>query len=98
MSSLVKSNRPTSAGRQIGDRALGEAQIDDLDLVTALLVKANGRTNQRRDAIKLLLRALRIDQLTRIVGLVDTIDQNGDGQPLDRPRLLNGRALEWEIS
>ena len=38
-------------------RRLGEAQVDDLDLVAALLVEADRRAHQRGDAVELLLGA-----------------------------------------
>ncbi len=57
MSSLVNCRydiRPVRLRDGIG-RDLGKAQIDDLDLVAALLVEADGGAHQRRDAVDLFL-------------------------------------------
>ena len=78
------------AGR-LGDRRhgrrFGEAQVDDLDLVAALLVEADRRAHQRRDAVELLLAAVLIDHLAFFVLGVGAVDQHGDRDAVDAAAL-----------
>ena len=48
-------------------RRFGEAQIDDLDLVAALLVEADRGAHQRGDAVELFLGARLVDDLALVV-------------------------------
>lgn len=70
------------AGR-FGDRgngrSFGEAEVDDLDLVAALLVEADRRAHQSGDAVELLLGAVLIDHLAFFV-------LNRRRRPAPRPR------------
>src|SRR6185312_14185776 len=73
--------------RRLGDRrrlrAFGEFQVDDLDLVAALLVEADRRAHQRRNPVELFLGALLVDQLALFVLGIGTVDQHRDGDAVD---------------
>ena len=58
-------------------------QVDDLDLVAALLVEADRRAHQRRDAVELFLAALLVDHLALVVLGVDAVDQHRDRDAVD---------------
>ena len=60
-----------------------KSQIDDLDLIAALLVEADGRAHQRGDAVNLLLGARLVDGLALLVLRINSVDQNGGGDTLD---------------
>ena len=85
MSSLVNWNADSQpVGSAIGlRRRLGKAQIDDLDLVAALLVEADRRADQRGDLIDLFLAARLIGDLALVVLGVAAVDQHGDRDAVD---------------
>ena len=64
-------------------RRFGEAQIDDLDLVAALLVEADRRAHQRRDLIDLFLAARLVGDVALVVLAVGAVDQDGDRDAVD---------------
>ena len=64
-------------------RRLGEFEVHDLDLVAALLVEADRRAHQHRDAVELILAALLIDHLAFFVLGVAAVDQHGDRDAVD---------------
>ena len=64
-------------------RRFGEAQVDDLDLVAALLVEADRGAHQRGDAVELFLGARLVDGLALVVLGVDAVDQHGGRDALD---------------
>ena len=66
---------------------LGEAQVDDLDLVAALLVEADRGAHQRGDAVELLLGARLVGGLALFVLGVAAVDQHGGRDALDAPAL-----------
>ncbi len=85
-SSLVNCSMPNNpVGSAIGatDWGFGEFEVDDLDLIAALLVEADRRAHQRGDAVELLLAALLIDHLALFVLGIDAVDQHGDRDPVD---------------
>ena len=88
MSSLVNCSAEPAGG--LGDRhgrRLGEAQIDDLDLVAALLVEADRRAHQSRDLVDLLLAARLVDDVALVVLAVGAVDQDGDRDAIDAAAL-----------
>src|SRR5215216_438781 len=64
-------------------RRFGKAQIDDLDLVTALLVEADRRADQGGDAVELFLAAVLIDHFAFFVLGIGAVDQYRDRDPVD---------------
>src|SRR5882757_1017401 len=68
-------------------RCFGEAQVDDLDLVAALLVEADRRAHQGCDAIELLLAAVLIDHLAFFAPGIAAVDQHDDRNAVDPPGL-----------
>ena len=82
----VEIGRPAQFGGGLdGGRGLGKAQVDDLELVAALLVVSDGRAHERADAVEILLRARRIGDGTRSIARISAVDKNGDGDALDPP-------------
>src|SRR5205085_6724894 len=73
------------AGRLLDGRRgrIGETQIDDLDLVAALLVEADRGAHQRGDAVELLLGARLVDDVALVVLGVAAVDQHGRRHALD---------------
>ena len=59
---------------------LGEAQIDDLDLIAALLVEADRGAHQRGDLIDFFLAARLVGDLALVVLAVGAVDQDGDAK------------------
>ncbi len=64
-------------------RRFREFEIHDLDLVAALLIEADRRAHQRRDAVQLFLAALLVDHLALFVLGIAAVDQHGDRDPVD---------------
>ena len=60
-----------------------EFQVDDLDLIAALLVEADGRAHQRADHFEVFLRACRVDDFALLVLAVAAVDQHGDRDAVD---------------
>ena len=92
-------HRP-DAGRLVErcERRVGKAQVDDLDLVAALLVVADRRAHQHHDAVEILLRSRLVDGLALLVLGVDAVDQHRDrdavdAAALDHPRLGGARDV-----
>ena len=86
-SSLVNAKIGQPAGRfrnGVGGD-VGEAQVDDLDLVAALLIEADRGAHERGDAIDLLFFARLIDRLALVVLGIDAIDQHRDRDAVHAP-------------
>ncbi len=64
-------------------RSFGKAQIDDLDLVAALLVEADRGAHQRRDLFEVLFAARLVGDVALVVLGIGTVDQDGDREPLE---------------
>ena len=87
---LGKLDHAEPSGRlgDVGDgRGFGEFEVDDLDLVAALLIEADRRAHQCGDAVELLLAALLIDHLAFFVLDVAAVDQHRDREAVDPPDL-----------
>ena len=80
-------SKPVGSGDRRHGRRLGEAQIDHLDLVAALLVEADRRAHQRGDAVELLLAAVLVDHLALVVLGIAAVDQHRDRDAVDPPGL-----------
>src|SRR6202011_4871534 len=65
------------------ERCFGEFEVHDLDLVAALLVEADRRAHQRRNAVELFLAALLINHLALVVLGIAAVDQHGDRDAVD---------------
>src|SRR4029079_2055539 len=79
----------------LGDRrhwSVGKAQIGDLDLVTALLIEADGGAHQSGDPVDLLLAARLVGLLALVVLAVDAIDYDSDRHAID-PAALDHLGL-----
>src|SRR6185436_9186946 len=64
---------------------LGEAQVDDLDLVAAALVETDRRAHQRGNAVQLFLLARLIGGFAIGAAVVVAVDQHGDRDAVDAP-------------
>ncbi len=79
---------------------VGKAQVHHFDLVAALLVEADGRAHQRRDAVDLVLVTRLIDRLAFVVLAVVAVDQHGDRDSVDAAALAHlglGRARDLVV-
>ena len=68
-------------------RHFGKAQVDDLDLVAALLVEADGGAHQCRNALDLVLVARLVDLLAALVAHVAAVEQHRDRDAVDAAAL-----------
>ncbi len=66
-----------------GRRGLGEAKVDHLDLIAALLVEADGGAHQRRDPVQFVLAAGLIDGFALFVLAVGAVDQHRGRDAVD---------------
>src|SRR5262245_55113927 len=90
------------ASRLVDRRGGGfsEAQIDDFDLVAALGIEADSRTDQCSDAIDFFFRPRLVGEFTLVVLGVNTVDQYGRRNPVDAPgfnHLGLGRARNFLV-
>ena len=74
--------KPVRLRNDVG-RHIGKAQVDDLDLVAALLVEADRGAHQRGDAVDLFLLARLVDRLALVVLGVAAVDQHRDRDAVD---------------
>ena len=89
MSSLVNCRAASQApGSVIWRRwRLGEAQVDHLDLVAALLIEADRRAHQGGNLVDFVFGAGLIDDVALVVLAIDAVDQNRDRDAIDAAAL-----------
>ena len=100
MSSLVNCRHAIQpAGSAIGIvRRFGEAQIDDLDLVAALLVEADRGAHQRGDPVDLLLAARLVDRSRPCRSCLVPSTSTATEMRLTRPPSITSVLVVREIS
>ena len=86
---LQHAEQPARLDDRGNGRRFGKAEVDDLDLVAALLVEADRRTHQGGDAVELFLAAVLIDHLAFFVLGIGAVDQHRDRDPVDASGLGN---------